>query len=99
MGKLGTFFLGAIIGAGLVFGAQRYHVVRSDEGFYLVAKVSASFSDTYVDIRTFTLTDWANHKTLAAALLKSKKEHLMHDSAGDAFREDIRTAVNQLLSD
>jgi hypothetical protein len=99
MGKLGTLIFGAILGAGLVFGAQRYHVVRSDEGFYLVPKVGSTFAETYVDIRTFTLSDWASHKTLAAALLKSKKEHLMQDSAGDAFREDIRSAVNQLLSD
>lgn len=99
MGKLGTLFLGALLGAGLTFGAQRYHVVRSDEGFYLVEKVSATFSETYVDIRSYTLTDWAKHKTLAAAIVKSKKEHLLQDSAGDSFKADIRTAVNQLLSD
>lgn len=99
MGKLGTFLFGAIVGATLVYGAQRFHVVRSDEGFYLVEKVSAGFSESYVDIRNFTLSDWANHKSLAAALLRAKKEHLLKDSAGDSFREDIRTALNQLLSE
>ena len=99
MGKIGTLFLGMIIGAVLTYGAQRYHVVRSNEGTFLVPKMSSTFSECYVDIRNFTIADWNNHKSLAAALVLHKKEHLLKDTSAESFRDGIRSALERIASE
>ena len=96
MSKIGTFIFGAVVGAMLLYGAQRYHVVRSKEGIQLVPKISTSFADTYVDIREFKLSDWTKHKALAAALLQGKQDHLLSESTMDDFRDGLRSAMDRL---
>lgn len=99
MGRIGTFIFGLAIGAGLIFGAQRYHLLRTAEGFYLVPKIESTMSDAYVDIRQFRLDDWARRPSLAAAILKAKKEHLLGDAAGSSFRDNVESAMQSLTSD
>ncbi|MEX0825130.1 MAG: hypothetical protein WD119_03140, partial [Pirellulaceae bacterium] len=77
MNRLGAFLLGMVVGAGLLWGAMHYHVVRSNDGFFFVAKIRNDLSDPYVDIRGFTLPDWERHRPLAAALVRSKQSHLV----------------------
>ena len=96
MRRIGTFIFGALVGAMLLYGAQRYHVVRSKEGIKLVPKVSTTFTDTYVDIREFRLSDWTKHKALAAALIQGKQDHLLSESTMDDFRDGIRSAMDHL---
>ena len=90
------FFLGVIVGAVLVFGAQRYHIVRAKDGVYVVPKLSADFNEAYVDIREFGVSDWANHKELAAALVKAQYNHLLEDSAAESFHKGIQDAINSI---
>jgi len=99
MGRINTFILGLVLGAALVFGAQRYHLVRSNDGLHLIPKTKATMGEVYVDIRNFRLDDWTKHPELAAAVLKARKEHLMGDSARGSFRDAIDQAVEALTSD
>ena len=46
MKRLSGFLIGVVVGGGLVFGAQRYHVLRTEQGFEVVPKLSADFSET-----------------------------------------------------
>ncbi len=96
MSRLGTFLFGVVVGGGLVFGAQRYHVVHTTQGVEFVPKLSANFSDTYVDIREYGASDWAEHKSLAAAILNAKKEHMFQDNAADSVRERISGLLGEL---
>ena len=98
MGRIGNFLMGVVVGGVLIFGAQRYHLVRAKDGFYLVPKMSATFSDAYVDVRSFTVSDWAKHKSLAAAIIQAIKENLLQDSAEDGFRDNLRNAIDRLTS-
>lgn len=98
MRGLGKLIIGFILGGLFVYGSQRYHVVRADDGLHLVPKLTASFSETYVDVRSFGISDWAEHRTLAAALVKSDKEDLLEGAAIDNFRSGIRTAVESLTN-
>jgi len=88
------FFMGLVIGAFLMLGALRYHVVRADDGVHLVPKVSAQLGETYVDIRGFDINDWNQHRGLAVALTQAGKGELMQASAG----ESVRQAVDQVLA-
>jgi hypothetical protein len=94
-----TFLFGAAVGAGLIFGAQRYHLLRTSEGFYVIPKLNATFSEAYVDIRAFTLGDWVDHRALAGAIIKAKKDHLLEDSATDNLKSGIESALESLTNE
>ncbi len=96
MGRLGTFFFGVAVGAGLVFGSLKYHVLRARDGLHVVPKVSSSFEDAYVDIRQFGPSDWNQHRTLTASLIKANKEDLMADTAAYSLRSSLRSALDGL---
>ena len=96
MSRVSSFLLGAVVGGVLVFGVIKFHVVRANEGFFLVPRIDPALSDAYVDIREFSLTDWSNHRALAAAIIRANKEHLLQDSAGTSFRAGLRSAVDNI---
>ncbi len=86
-----------ICGGGLLFGSMHYHLVRGKEGVSLVPKISNNLSDIYVDVREFGLSDWQDHKPLAAAILQSNQSHLLEDSSLHSFRESVRGFVDGLF--
>ncbi len=98
MEKLSTFLLGAIVGAALVYGSLKYHLVRANDGFHMVVKSDAEFAGAYVDIRNFSLEDWAKHPDLAAALLQADKRHLVNEAASDGVRQTIDNVFDALNS-
>lgn len=85
MKRLSSFILGVLVGAGLLYGALNYHLVHADDGLHLVSKLESQLSMTYVDIREFTVADWANHTELAAALMNADRGDLVEGAANDAL--------------
>ncbi len=96
MSRVSSFILGLVVGGVLVFLSVKFHLVRAEEGFFLISRIDPAISDVYVDIREFSLTDWTNHRSLAAAIIRAEKEYLLQDSAASSFREGIRSAVNNI---
>ena len=92
------FMAGMICGAALLYAAMHYHIVRGKDGITLVPKISNNLSDVYVDIRQFKLTDWKDHKPLAAAILQSDQAHLLEDASLNSFRDSVRGLVDGLLN-
>ena len=80
MGRLSTFFLGVIAGAGGLFVSENYYIVRSNESFHLVPKVAAKVEFPYYDIRNFTAEDWKKNVSLGAAIVQTQNSDLMVDS-------------------
>lgn len=97
MQRIGPFLAGFIVGALAVFVGLKYHVVRAPDGVHLVPKQEANFSDAYVDIRSFSMQDWDNHRSLAMAIMQADKTHLLKDSAKDSLRRTLNTALESLL--
>jgi len=93
MRRLMTFILGMVVGGLLLYGAQKNHLIRAEDGFHLVAKVKPKLAATYVDIRNFTVSDWARHADVAMALVAANQGQLMENSAADA----VRTGLDRLL--
>jgi hypothetical protein len=89
MGRFGAFLFGVLVGAGLVFGAMKYHVVRARDGVHFIPKVTSGFRDAYVDIREFQVADWQEHRHLAMALIKADRGDLMDDAATFQLRETL----------
>lgn len=95
---MSRFLFGMIVGASLLYLAMHYHVVRGNDGVYIVTKISNNLSDVYVDTREFSLVDWKDHKPLAAAIMQSNQSHLLEDASLDSFRSSIRGLVDGLFS-
>jgi hypothetical protein len=87
--RLTTFLFGVVVGAGLLYGALHYHVVRASDGLHLVPKLNAKLAGTYVDIRNYTLADWTRNPDLAAALIDSGERDLVEGAASDALRQGL----------
>lgn len=96
MSRLSSFFLGALVGAGLLYVVTNYHVVQADDGFHVIPKTNAGFKDIYVDIREFTIGDWADHQGLAVAITNAGKQHLLADSAGNTLNQGLQNLQQQL---
>lgn len=94
--RFGAFVFGMAVGGTLVFGAQRYHVVRTDRGVELVRKLSPGFGETYVDVRNYSAADWAEHPSIAAALMRSGNEHVLQDDAADSIRQELGGLIDGL---
>ena len=81
MSRLSSFLFGMVAGAGLLQGVTTYHIVRASDGLHFIAKQPARLGETYVDIRAFTMTDWAARPQLASALVQANQQQLLGDSA------------------
>ncbi len=91
MSRLSCIVLGILIGAGLVYGALNYHVVRTPEGVEFVPKLAATFDETYVDVRQFSVSDWAEHEQLVRAVVKSGKDHILSNAATRSVQDGINS--------
>jgi len=78
-----------LVGAILMYGAMKYHVVNTKDGLQAVPKMTASLKGTYVDIRGFGIDDWAEHRDLAMALIEAGKGDLLGDAAISPVRETL----------
>ena len=72
---------------------MNYHVVRSSDGFHLIAKSPPRLSETFVDIRAFSVADWTGHPQLASALVQANKQHLLGDSAAERHSAERQPAA------
>jgi len=95
MSRLSSFLLGMVAGAALLQGATTYHIIRASDGLHFIAKRPARLGETYIDIRAFTMTDWAARPQLASALVQAKQQQLLGDSAATALQDSAK----QLLPD
>ncbi len=96
MGRLSSFATGVAVGAGVMFGALTFHLVRTTEGYELVPKITAGFADTYVDVRTFGVSDWANHKPLVAAIVRADKQKILAPSSAENLTEGVQDMLKGL---
>ena len=94
MRRMMTFLMGMVVGGLLLWGALQYHILHTQDGLRLVPKVNASLAKTYVDIRGFTVADWAEHTDVVLALTNSNQRELMGNAAGDA----LQNGLDRLLS-
>lgn len=96
MRRLFWLFVGVVVGGAAILTAFNFHVVKTDKGLELVPKESLGLSDSYVDIRSFSATDWANHKQLAADIVAAEKAHILGDAAHQSIGDEIKLWVDKV---
>ena len=85
MRRLFALLIAAAVGGGIVFTAFQFHVVRSEERVLLVPRRQADWHDAYVDIRSWSYREWANHPDLSENLVASGHGDLVTRSAADGL--------------
>jgi len=96
MGRLIRRALVLIVVGGLVCGALNFHVVRANDGWYLVPKTKSTLADSYVDVRKFGISDWLEHRDLSTAILSAKKDQLFGQTPTDKLRGEWEAALEKL---
>ena len=96
MSRISSLVVGVVLGGAGIYGAFNYHVVKTDAGFELVRKSTASLSDTYVDIRNFGVSDWATHPALSADIVAAEKTGLLCQSASTTVQGEVRNLLNEI---
>jgi hypothetical protein len=96
MNRIGTFFLGFLIGGAVVYSSLHYHVVRAGDGIHFVPKVASTFSETYVDVRHFSVEDWNEHRALAAALTQAGKTDILRGAVVQPLHDAVDGFIQQI---
>lgn len=104
MGKFKPFFIGAIVGAGIIFFALQFHVVHTHDGIRVVARTPQhGLGLAYADIRTWDAARWNDFPELARALVAngsadlvsvSVAQDLMDSVANDSPIDQLRGMLN-----
>jgi len=93
MARLSSFLTGMAVGALLCYGATNFHVIRAQDGIHFVHKLPPRLSEAFVDVRSFSLSDWSAHPQLAAALVQDNKQHVIQGAAA----QSVQNGVEQFL--
>ena len=91
------FLFGVITGVIMMYVASHYHVVRGNDGFYLVPKLKYNLQEVYVDTREFDPDDWLDHQNVAAAILQSNQTHLLGESTLNPLQESVQSIFSNLV--
>lgn len=89
MGRLITLLGGVLIGGVMMYIAFNYHVVVSEQSWYMVPKKEAQLSEVYVDIREWGFQDWADHPRLAEAMIEAGHGDLVKQQVQDGILDSI----------
>jgi hypothetical protein len=95
MRRIWTFVTGIVVGGALIFAAMNYHVIRANDGLYVVPKIDAQLALTYADIRDFTVADWAKNSELAGALMNANRRDLVDNAIGNTFDNSVDKWLNR----
>lgn len=95
MRRLWTFLIGILVGGIAVFAAMNYHIIRAKDGLHVVPKSDAQLALTYVDIREFTVADWAKNSDLATALINAQRRDLVDNAIGNTLDNSLDKWLNR----
>ena len=95
MNRVSSFALGLIVGVLGLYITMHVSLVRAKDGFHLVPKIAAKIEVPFTDIRNFTLENWQRKQSLAIAILKANKGHLLQDQSLIGFRLSTQRMLDQ----
>jgi hypothetical protein len=89
--------LGSVFGAALLLLIMHFHVIRSTDGIDVIVKTPPRLSESFVDVRSFGLSDWTDRPLLANALVRADKQHLIGDSATSTIKQGMNRLLPEAL--
>ena len=95
MNRVSSFAFGLIVGVLGLYITMHFSLVRARDGFHLIQKIAPKMEVPYTDIRNFGLENWQPKQSLALAILRAKKGHLLQEQALIGFRESTQQMLDQ----
>lgn len=95
MNRFSSFVLGLIVGVVGLYITMHYSLVRATDGYHIIPKIAAKFEVPYTDIRNLSLENWQRKQSLALAILKANKGHLLQDQSLLGFRQSTQRMLEQ----
>ncbi len=95
MNRIGTFFLGFLVGAVTIYASLHYHVLRTADGVQLIPKLTSTLSETFVDVRQFGFQEWSEHQALAAAIARAGKSELLQGAVTQPLQDVVGGVMGQ----
>ena len=94
------FLAGMLAGGCISCAALQYHVVRSDEGMYLVPRSpKPSLTLAFADTRDWASEQWDRHPQLADALRANGAADSLRSDAGQVSRDELQDAMQHSPDD
>ncbi len=95
MDRVSSFVLGLLVGVVGLYITMHYSLVRAADGFHVIPKIAAKIEFPFSDTRNFTLQKWQRKQSLALAILKANKGHLLQDQSLLGFRHSTQQMLDQ----
>jgi hypothetical protein len=95
MGRIKWFVLGAVAGSGMTMASLKYHFLYTNGGLKAVPKQSATLSETFLDVRDFGASDWAEHEKVMAAVM-SHDPAILESAAVNSIRDGLDRWVDRI---
>jgi hypothetical protein len=86
MNRVESFLVGTACGIALLYVTMHFTVVRANDGFHWIPKVSAKLDLPYEDIRDFKPEHWQRRPALTMSILKARKSYLMDERSVETFK-------------
>ncbi len=99
MRRLFAVLFGVMLGGGLVYAAFEYHLVRTEERFFVIPKKQAGLVDAYVDIRDWSASQWRDHPVLAENLIADGHGDLVTGSIAGGLFDDFISPLQKNASE
>ncbi len=97
MNKFKPFLLGCVVGAGCIFVALQYHMVRGHDGIQFVPRTPQhSLGLAYADVRSWDAAQWTDRPELARALVAHGSSDLIASSVADSLADSITSGNSSL---
>lgn len=98
MNRIGSFLLGLAVGVVGLYLSMHFTLVRAADGFHMIPKIAPKIDNPYVDIRQFSVAQWQKKQSLALAILKANKGHLLSDQTLLPFKQSSQRLLDQFSS-
>lgn len=70
-----------------MYSALSYHFLYTKEGLKAVPKQTATFAETFLDVRDFSPSDWVEHPNVMAAVVKADEGKMLETATIDSLRD------------
>ena len=94
MNRFESFLIGLAAGIATLYLVMHFTVVRANDGFHWIPKVSAKLDLPYEDVRDFKSEHWQRRPGLTMSILRARKGYLIDDRTQRQFQQ----ATNQMIS-
>jgi hypothetical protein len=95
MNRFESFLVGLASGIAFLYLVMHFTIIRANDGFHWIPKVSAKLDVPYEDVRDFKAEHWQRRPALSMSILRAKKGYLIDERANRQIQQTTSLMMNQ----